>query len=287
MSARPPLPITVVIPAKNEEQQLDECLGSLDRFAKVVVVDSGSTDQTEAIARSRGAEILRFQWDGKFPKKRNWVLLTYSFATPWVLFLDADERVTPDFVAELERTLPSTTHDGFWLRYANVFMGRRLRHGPPMRKLALLRVGAGLYERIEEETWSRLDMEVHEHPVVSGTVGEIKSPLDHQDDRGLHAYIAKHNDYSTWEAARYVKLLNTTDSWRGFTATQRMKYRSLEKWWLAPAYFMYSYFWKLGFCDGRPGLAFAILKAIYFFQIKLKIRERRAGEAGKGSVNAP
>ena len=273
------LPITVVIPVKNEERNLPKCLARLGRFAEVVVVDSGSTDRTEVIARESGAEYLHFQWDGRFPKKRNWVLLNRKFNTPWVLFLDADEYIPQSFVDELAATLPTTSHDGFWIHYSNYFMGRELRHGSPMRKLALIKVGAGLYERIDENEWSKLDMEVHEHPVLPGTQGALTATIEHNDYKGIHAYIARHNDYSSWESARYSKLMSTPDAWEHFTSIQRKKYRSLAKWWLAPAYFAHSYVIKRGFLDGATGLIFAILKAIYFFQIRLKIIERQAANA--------
>lgn len=268
------LPVTVVIPVKNEERNLPKCLARLGRFAEIVVVDSGSTDRTEAIAREAGAEYLLFAWDGKYPKKRNWVLMNREFRTPWVLFLDADEYIPEAFVDELARTLPGSTHQGFWIRYSNFFMGRELRHGSPMRKLALIRTGAGLYERIDENEWSKLDMEVHEHPVLEGTVGELSATIEHNDYKGLHAYIARHNDYSSWEAARYAKLQATPEAWTHFTRAQRKKYSNLARWWLAPAYFAHTYVVKRGFLDGGTGLVFALMKAIYFFQIRLKIRER-------------
>jgi glycosyltransferase involved in cell wall biosynthesis len=267
------LPVTAVVPVRNEERNLPRCLSLLTAFDSVVVVDSGSTDRTEAIARESGAEYLLFNWDGRFPKKRNWVLLNHHFTTPWVLFLDADEYVTQEFTAELAGVLASTAHAGFWVQYSNHFLGSKLRHGIPMRKLALIRVGAGLYERIEEDRWSGLDMEVHEHPIVKGSVGSLRSRVEHNDYKGLHAYIARHNDYSSWEAARFVHLEKTPAAWADFTPRQKHKYASLARWWLAPAYFLNSYIWKLGFLDGFPGFAFAAMKAIYFFHIRLKIHE--------------
>lgn len=274
------------MPVRNEERNLPRCLSQLTAFESVVVVDSGSTDRTEAIARESGAEYLFFNWDGRFPKKRNWVLLNHRFTTSWVLFLDADEYVTQDFTAELAGVLPTTTHAGFWVQYSNYFLGRELRHGIPMRKLALIRVGAGLYERIEEDRWSGLDMEVHEHPIVKGSVGSLRSRIEHNDYKGLHAYIARHNDYSSWEASRFVQLEKTPAAWADFTPRQRRKYGSLTRWWLAPAYFLNSYIWKLGFLDGFPGFAFAAMKAIYFFQIRLKINETR-GSLAKSASGVP
>ena len=89
--AEPVLPVTVVVPVRNEERNIAECLARIRGFAGVLVVDSGSTDRTCDIARQHGAQVITFEWDGRFPKKRNWVLRTQAIDTPWVLFLDADE----------------------------------------------------------------------------------------------------------------------------------------------------------------------------------------------------
>ena len=269
------LPVTVVIPVLNEAKNLPACLGRLDRFAKVVVVDSGSTDDTRRIARDHGAELVDFRWNGQFPKKRNWMLRNHAFETEWILFLDADEYVSERFCDELAEVLPNCPHAGMWLSYRNHFMGRYLRHGERFTKLALIRRGAGEYERIDEARWSHLDMEVHEHPVLSGSVGRIRARIDHDDYKGLHSYIRKHNEYSTWEARRYRRLLEQDREARAhFTTRQRFKYSLLRRWWLAPLHFLSSYVARLGFLDGRSGFAFALLKAIYFFQIRLKIIEQ-------------
>ncbi len=275
------LPVTVVVPVRNEERNLPDCLARLARFQHVVVVDSGSTDRTKDIARKAGVRVVDFNWDGKFPKKRNWFLRQGSLETPWVFFLDADEFVDDAFCDELAATLPGTSHAGFWLTYHNWFLGRRLNHGEPNRKLALFRAGVGEYERIDEDSWSKLDMEVHEHPVLAGTIGEIGARIDHCDYRGLEHWIRKHNDYSTWEARRLAKLraqnrLNDPS----LTSRQRRKYQSVGKWWLPAAYFADVYFRRRGFMDGHAGFVFAFLKASYFWQVGLKAREIESGQAG-------
>lgn len=94
--------------------------------------------------------------------------------------------------------MPSTPHVGFWLTCDNWFMGRRLRHGTPNRELALFRVGAGEYERIDEDHWSHLDIEIHERPVLSGSVGCIRARIDHRDDRGLEHWKSRHETYAAW-----------------------------------------------------------------------------------------
>src|SRR5690348_13499361 len=95
------LDVTVVVPVRNEEKNLPECLRRLTAFKHVVVVDSNSQDQTRSIAEQHGALVLNFAWDGRFPKKRNWTLRNHRFETSWVLFLDADEYIDEAFVDEL------------------------------------------------------------------------------------------------------------------------------------------------------------------------------------------
>jgi glycosyltransferase involved in cell wall biosynthesis len=269
------LPITVVIPTRNEQKNLPACMDRLAAFAYVWVVDSGSSDTTCDMARSRGARVIDFRWPGGFPKKRNWTLMNQTFPTDWVLFLDADEHVSLDFVEEVRAAIARSDMVGFWLNYTTHFMGRVLVHGVPQRKLALFRVGAGLYERIEDPGWSDLDMEVHEHPILNGPVGEIAAPIDHLDFRGLDHFVARHQAYAKWEANRYLQLRGREDAWSTLTRRQRVKYASLEKWWFAPAYFLMTYVARLGFLDGTEGLHYALFKMEYFRDIRERIRARR------------
>jgi len=275
------LPISVCIPVKNEEKNLPDCLRSLgDAFCEVIVVDSGSIDQTRQIAEAAGATVLNFCWNGHFPKKRNWVLQTHGFRNPWVLFLDADERLTPDVIHEFRAKIPQSTEVGYWLTFTNWFMGQPLRHGDIFKKLALFRTDAGQYEQFPESWWSHLDMEVHEHPVLSGPTGQMQSRLEHHDYRGLSHYIAKHNEYSTWEANRYRWLQSAPkEALEVMTSRQRFKYRHLERGWLPWLYFLTSYVLKRGFLDGRAGWVFAKMKFRYFEEIRLKIREQTAKDS--------
>lgn len=281
MELKTHLPISVVVSTRNEELNLGACLDRLvGRFAEIVVVDSGSTDRTRSIAEAAGVRIVDFAWNGQFPKKRNWTLRNADLQQPWVLFLDADELVTDAFVAELARSLPTTTHVGFWVTYENYFLGTQMRHGDRMRKLCMFRRGAGEYERIEENRWSRLDMEIHEHPIIAGSIGEIAAPLIHADKRDFASHIAKHNEYSSWETHRYFELRNGgAEVWERLTDRQKKKYRNLDKWWLAPAYFITAYLLRRGFLDGSAGFRFALFKLFYFWQIRVKIQERRKAEA--------
>jgi glycosyltransferase involved in cell wall biosynthesis len=268
------LPVTVAVPVKNEEANLARCLERLGRFAEIVVIDSGSTDRTAEIARTFGARVVDFEWNGQFPKKRNWFLMNQPPTQPWVLFLDADEYVDETFCDELAEAVTRDDVNGFWLGYTNYFMGKPLRHGLEQRKLALFRVGKGLYERIDEDGWSQLDMEIHEHPIIEGGIGEIRTRIDHQDYKGLAHFIGKHRDYAMWEARRYARLAETPDAWDRLTGRQKFKYRNLTKWWYPTFYFLFTYVAKFGLRDGRAGFHYAAYKAWYFRTIRLLILEQ-------------
>lgn len=266
------IPVTVVIPVKNEEKNLPRCLSLLKDFSEVIVVDSHSTDRTPQIIQEYGGRLIDFTWNGRFPKKRNWVLRNVELKNTWVLFLDADESVTEDFIACIRKIIKHTDYNGFWIYYNDHFMGRQLKHGVKMRKLALFRKDKGEYEYIDEHAWSHLDMEIHEHPVIDGKVGVLPVPLIHNDYKGLEHYIAKHNAYSTWEVHRFFQLIKSETP---LTFRQKVKYFLLDSWFLAPLYFLYAYFFRLGMLDGRAGLLFSLYKMQYFFNIKSKIIELR------------
>ncbi len=276
------LPITVVIPVKNEERNLARCLPALVRFRHVIVVDSMSSDRTAEVARSFSAEVIQFEWNGKFPKKRNWILINRKLPTEWVLFLDADEILTDAFCHELELVLSQGKCDGYWLRYTNYFLGKKLRFGVPQRKLALFRVGAGLYEAVDEEKWSHLDMEVHEHPVIKGVVDEIKSPIEHNDYNGLTRFLDRHVEYVCWEARRVENMRsrgNAADE--NLTFRQSFKYRHIDAWWYPWIYFIYSYIVRGGFRDGAPGFYYAFFKLWYFVAIRLEVLDDRDRNVGR------
>lgn len=270
------IPVTVVIPVKNDLPALEKCLEPLTNVSAVVVVDSGSEDGSAELAQRWGADVLQFRWNGGFPKKRNWVLQTYPFRTKWVLFLDADELLTPSFLCELRKVLDSSIHVGYWIKYENYFQGRLLRFGVAQRKLALFRVGSGFYERIEDPGWSDLDMEVHEHPILNGSIGSLKNRVRHEDHSGLQKFIERHNKYSTWEARHFLappSAPQKTEARRTFR--QRVKYALLQSSWLSILYFLYTYFFLGGILDGAAGLNYAIYKASYFYDISQKIKELR------------
>ena len=269
------LDLTIAIPVKNEASNLPDCLNAIGKnlSTNVVLIDSGSTDGTRQLAREWGAEIFDFNWDGKYPKKRNWFLLNHTPQTEWVLFLDADEILSEDFKNELRNTLPHTSMNGFWLNYSIYFMGKTLRGGYPLQKLALFRIGKGLYERIDEDNWSQLDMEIHEHPIIDGPIGKIKSHIDHIDDRGIEHYKSKHEAYAKWEASRFINAKNNPTIRKTWTWKQRIKYILMGTPFSGLVFFIGSYFLLRGFIDGQRGFKFSLLKMRYFNQVYRNIQQ--------------
>ena len=265
------IPISVIVSVKNEELNLPSCLSKLKRFSEVIVVDSMSTDNTPKIVADFGYQMVDFKWNGKFPKKRNWALRNIPIKNDWVLFLDADEILSDNFIYEISQIIIDTNHNSFWLNYSNFFMGKQLKYGDKMRKLAFFKKGYGEYEKILEDSWSHLDMEVHEHPIIEGSSGEIRSPIIHNDYKGLEQYISRHNAYSSWEANRYIYL--SRNNVNSLTFRQKIKYKLINTGLLPLLYFFFCYFVKFGFLDGKAGFYLAKYKSSYFFQIQTKISE--------------
>lgn len=286
----PTLPITVLVAAKDEEANLPRCLAALAPAERVVVLDSHSTDRTPAIAAESGAEVVQFDYSGGYPKKRQWALDTLDIHTDWVLLLDADEVVPPALWEEIRAAV--TRPDGptaYLITKGFHFMGRAFRHGGfSFEALLLFRRGTARFERLVEDPAQALDMEVHERVLVDGEVGRLKTPLVHEDFKGLEAYIRRHNQYSTWEAKLRQRFLDSGDY--GDESVQpklfgnaQERRRFLKKVAVRvpfePAlWFLYHYVARGGILEGRPGLIASQIRASYIAQVRAKMYELRSGE---------
>jgi len=259
------VPVSVIVPVKNDDSNLLACLKQLVCFDDVVVVDSEYSTTAESIAQIKKSKYVVFTYEPPFPKKRNWALESLDLKYNWVLFLDADEYITPEFITELRETFTSKENDiaGYWLNYKIRYQGKVLKYGVPQRKLALFNRKNGRYEKIEDIGWSVYDMEIHEHPIIDGEIAELHSEIFHMENI----------EYAKWEVGR-SKLLIESSSRKNLTFRQRVKYYLLGTPFLAPGYFIYHYIFRLGILDGKLGLSYAILKMTYFFQIYLLANER-------------
>ena len=278
-----PLPVSVIVPVRNEAHNLPRCLESLKEAAEVYVVDSQSADDTVAVAESYGANVVQFRYSGGWPKKRQWAMNTLPLAYDWVLLLDADEVLTPELAGEIRRAIQDPEVDGYYIALQMFFLGRRLRHsGASFWKLSLFRKGRGCYEcRLQDQDSSMADMEVHEHVIVNGATRKLENPLIHHNVESLSRYIQKHNEYSNWEARVWIEGNRTADDlkpslWGNQAQRRRWLRRRLLMLPGSPFFFFfYKYFGRLGFLDGVPGLIYCVFQGVQFFHIKAKIYELR------------
>jgi glycosyltransferase involved in cell wall biosynthesis len=274
------VPVSVIVPVKNEAENLRRCLPALDWADQVFVVDSGSADATAEVARAHGAEVVTFRFNGVFPKKKNWALENLPFRHGWVLIVDADEVVTPALAAEIQRRIVSGEAEGYYLNSRYFFLGRRIRRCGYSEcwNMRLFRHELGRYERIPAAAGSDAgDNEAHEHVELRGRALRLSESLDHYAYPSVSAWVEKHNRYATWEAEQAQHFASAPIP-AGIGAGKRLK-RQLKRVYLRlplrPVIrFLYAYVFRLGFLDGRAGLHFCLLLAAYEAMIGAKSYER-------------
>jgi glycosyltransferase involved in cell wall biosynthesis len=281
------LPLSVIVPVRNEAHNLARCLESLREAGEIYVIDSQSSDESVEIARSHGAKVVQFHYQGGWPKKRQWAMDTLPLAYDWILLIDADEALTPQLINEIQSAILNPGVDGYQVPLQMYFLGRQLRHsGATFYKLSLFRRGKGRFEcRLREQDASMADMEVHEHVMVDGKIATLRSPLMHHNVESLSRYIRKHDEYSNWEARLW--LMGGTSAGElppAFLGSQAQRRRWLRKqFFFVPGspilFFLYKYLFCLGILDGIPGLIYCGFQGIQFFHIKAKIYELRRGKA--------
>lgn len=283
------VPISVLIPTRNEEANIAKCLDSLTWAEDIWVVDSNSGDRTAEIARTYGAQVVNFCWDGCGPRKKNWALEHLPFCHRWLLLLDADEEVTPELRDEITLLVAHGPRcAGYLIRYHYEFLGRRLCHGDPLWKMAFVEHHRARFERIHVPEVTGYDVELHEWLRVEGPVGRLRAPLLHRDAENLRHFFDRHNTYSDWEA-----LLRTRRADRDRSGEIRPRLfgspverrRWFKRLFLALpgrpfVYFFYSYLLRGGFLDGRAGLHYNVLKSFYWYQVRLKEYEFHLRKGG-------
>src|SRR5712692_1109564 len=284
------IPVSVIIPTRNEARHLARCLEAARRCSEIYVVDSQSTDATLEIARAFDAKVVQFHYQGGWPKKRQWALDTLRFQNEWILLLDADEILTPEITDEIEQAVRDPSFQGYRISLRLNFLGKELRFGDNgFWKSPLFRLGKGHFEcRLKEQDHSMADIEVHEHVVIDGPTGKLKNSLLHDNAESLARYIAKHNEYSNWEARVWLKGEMSTGLAPLLFGTQAQRRRWLKKKFLgipgSPLlFFIYKYLFGLGFLDGVPGLVYCGFQAVQVFHIKSKIVELRLARQKTGN----
>ena len=273
--------ITAIILTKNEEVNIEKCIRSIKPIVeRIIVVDSGSTDNTVKVARDLGAEVMvNILQPFLYAKQFLYAMEHGDIRTKWVFRIDADEELTKESAAEINELCNAnedTDVNGIVVRFEVNFMGRPIHHGGvyPFRKLLLFKYGKGNIE----------DRYMDEHCIIyEGRTVEVKHDSLHHDYKGLSAWIEKHNNYSTREMQDYFNSLsaNTTESDRDLDAKARFKrflrwkiYYRFPAGFRAWAYYFYRYYIRLGFLDGKEGRIFCFMQAYWYrFLVDAKIYE--------------
>ena len=275
------VPVSVVVMTKNEERDLPAALASASLFAEVFVVDSGSVDRTTAIAHEHGAIVVSFEWNGRYPKKKQWCLDNLPFSHDWVLYLDADEEVSPELGSELQKLFSDgPDRSGYFVGLDYRFLGRVLRHGQRVYKLALLdRRHARFLDRDDLDAVNMWEVEGHYQPHVDGRVGVLTGRVLHDDHDSLFEYFARHNRYSDWEAVRLRngRFASREEAQPPGRGTLKRVFAALPG--KPILFFVYAYVLRGGFLDGRAGLHYAVAKSFYYWQVGVKARQMAASSS--------
>ncbi len=277
-------PVSVIVPVKNEAANLRRCLPALAWADEIWVIDSQSTDETAEVAAEFGAKVVQFRFNGTYPKKKNWSLENLPFANDWVLIVDADEVAPPELAEEIARRIATDEADGYYLNMKYFFLGRRIRHCGYSEcwNLRLFRHRLGRFEKMPVPPGARTgDNEAHEHVILQGRAGRLVHELDHYAYPDLSTWLEKHDRYATWEAIQRDHFKNDPIP-QGLGRGKRLK-RHLRRIYLRLPFrpfvrFVYAYFVRLGFLDGRAGLYFCGLLAFYEFLIDAKAYELKVQE---------
>jgi glycosyltransferase involved in cell wall biosynthesis len=285
-----PLPITAIVMTYNEERNLRACLESVRPWVEdIFVVDSFSTDRTLAMAAEYGCVVEKHPFRNQ-AEQFQWALDTLRLRTEWVLRLDADERWTAEGFRELRTVIADPRINGVSVRRRIMFMGRWMKHGG-LYASEFVRVFRRGHASVERR-W----MDEHLHvsgKIASSHIEVIEANYDRQEN--VAVWTTKHNDYSTREAIDM--LLRAEDPASVDSIADLRGDKTARKRWLkenvygrAPlfvrpiAYFVYRYFFKLGFLDGVPGLIFNVLQGFWYrFLVDVKVYQlqRHAASTGK------
>ena len=276
------VPVSVMIFTLNEEIHLSSCLDSLEGFDDIIVIDSFSVDRTKEISLQRGARFFEHAFEG-FGSQRNWALDTVTTTHPWILILDADERVTKELADEL-RSVASADPEGFGayrLRRRFHMWGRWLRHSS-LYPSWVVRV-------IHRDRVRFIDRGHAETQTVDGKIGELKNDLIDQNLKGVDAWFERQSRYARKEADREIEEERETklSLWRLLSRDPLKRREALKALGRrmpcrGVIYFVYAYILRGGFRDGRDGMVFCAMKAMYQQMIAIKKYDSR--RSGKPTV---
>lgn len=265
--------ISVIVLTHNEARDLPRCLIALRWCDDVHVVDSGSTDETTALATKAGAHILEHPFKS-FGDQRNWSLDHCNLKYPWILFLDADEVASHEFVHAAMKAIAEAPDSiaGFYCCWKMIYDDQWLKRCDsfPKWQFRLMRKARA---RFTDFGHGQKETE------VDGTLAYLPVPYDHYAiSKGIGPWLDRHNRYAMLEArARLVAPVNWRNvfSCHGSKRNQALKpIASRLPGWPLMRFFL-TYVFSLGFLEGRPGFVYCVNLAYYEFLIRIKMREEK------------
>ena len=265
------IPVSVFVLTKNEEHNISECLNALKDYKEVFVIDSNSEDNTVNIAKGyKNVSVMNFDWDGKYPKKKQWAIENIKTNTDWILFIDADEVFNAELNEEVSKAIKGK--ENAFLMAADVwFMDKKMKHGRKHSKILLLRKGFAHFPEINDLHVKHMwEVEGHYQPTIKGKVGKLKNKYEHNDKKGLYDMLEKHNMYSSWQAEVQDNIYG-----HGIRGIIKKLYHSLP--FMPTMTFLDSYIFRLGFLDGQVGYDYAKFRAYYYWQTRIKKKELKNG----------
>ena len=271
--------ISVLILTLNEESNIKACIESASWSNDIVVLDSYSSDNTTTIASSLGARIFQRKFDN-WAAHQNWAMQSIDFLNPWVLYIDADERVTPELRDEIQKISIETNNPkvAFYLGRRNFFLGKWIKHAmPPSHIMRFFKPANIRFERLVNPT-----------PVINGEFGYLSHYLDHYNfSKGIYEWIEKHNKYSSMEAIEGIKVIrgNTESNISIFDKDPSIRRMALKQLSFKIPFrplikFIYMYLYKRGFLDGGAGFIYCVLQSFYEYMIVVKMKEIIRKEKG-------
>ncbi len=255
------IPVTVIVVTKNEEGNITRCLNALGAFAQVIVVDSRSSDRTCEIACDMGAELYSFQWNGQYPKKRQWCLDVLNIGYKWIFWVDADEVIPDEVINEINGLIEEKPIQcGFFVQGVYVCEGAPLKYGLRNNKIALFHRDRMCFPVVNDLDIEGMgEIEGHYQPVFKvgyegGKVGQLRHALFHYAYEDNGRWHDRHKRYAIWEAEITRRNCWPKDPiwWREFIKSY-MRHSFLKPYGM----FVHSYLIKRGFLDGVAGFNFA------------------------------
>jgi glycosyltransferase involved in cell wall biosynthesis len=240
--------ISTIVLTKNEEKNIEKCLKALQWCDEIIVVDDGSVDKTVILAKKLGAKVYEHNLSNNFSQQRNFGL--EKAQNEWVLFVDADERVSPALAAEIQLRITNYElgHSGFYIQRLDSIWGKVLKHGETgnIKLLRLAKKDRGKWKGSVHETWD-----------VKGEIGVLKNTLMHYPHQTLTEFLKEINFYTTLRAEELYK--------------QKIPVSFLDIIIYPKAKFIQNYFFKLGFLDGNAGIVFALCMSFHSFLVRGKL----------------